>query len=249
MEIIGSAEQFATWSKHFNAVKGKIVQPKKGHEVKVKTKNGQTYTFKYVNLADIDKAVEEAVKKVVDKDGNPYINYTVDATIDIDGISAETIVIDSCGCAVKLSKIWFNAANTGKAQEYGALVSYAKRYSLAAAFGIANEDEDDSTQQLMQARQQPQPRLLSGTELKEFKVSYSGRLVKLADLMDEAVNGDKDAQAAIKAETDPQAIIAIQQLSKIFKAKELKEEQKPKDKIDEAIKQIVDGDDPLAGLR
>lgn len=247
MQIIGSTEQFAQWSKHYNAVKSKIIPPKKGSSVQVQTKKGDTYSFKYINLAGIDRAIEDAVNKVVDKDGFPYINYTIDSGIDIDGVWAETIVLDSSGCAVKLSKIWFKSANIGRAQNSAALLSYAKRYSLAASFGIANDDEEDSQRRMMQEQSEPQPHALTKRELDDYQINYSGRRVKLADLMDEAVNGDKDAQAFIKAQQDPQDIIAIKQLSETIK----KAKPAPQPKPQPAPKPIaVDQvDDLLAELK
>lgn len=45
---------------------------------------------------------------------------------------------------IKTSKVWFKNYNVGDAQKTASLVSYAKRYSLSAAFGIASEDDDDA---------------------------------------------------------------------------------------------------------
>lgn len=248
MEIIGSVEQFSNWAKHFNAVKALIVQPKKTHSVSVKMKNGQCYKYKYADLADVDKAIQQAVNQVRDKDGLPCLNYSVDAGIDIDGIWAETLVIDSSGCAVKLSKLWFKSANVGNAQSSASLLSYAKRYSLSASFGIASEDDDDAQNYVNNQPTEPQAHYLSDSELNRYRVIYHGKRLKLADLMQDAVDGDKDVQSWIRKERDPQTMIAIKQLSDIYKRSTKKVEPKPEpveQKTEEkTIKELVDGHEP-----
>lgn len=251
MEIIGDAKQFGVWSKHFNAVKGLIQQPKKGHEVKVKTRGGDTYSYKYADLADVDRAIQQATNQVKDDKGFPYLNYSVDAGIDRDGVWAETLVIDSSGCVVKLSKLWFKYSNVGNAQSAACLLSYAKRYSLSAAFGIASEDDDDAQNYVNNQPTEPQAHYLSDSELNRYRVIYHGKRLKLADLMQDAVDGDKDVQSWIRKERDPQTMIAIKQLSDIYKNKQKEEKQKLQTKEvkktetkptdDDYIKKLVDG--------
>ncbi|KRK07219.1 recombination protein [Lactobacillus pasteurii DSM 23907 = CRBIP 24.76] len=214
-------------------------------------KNGQRYNYKYADLAGVDKAIQQAVNQVRDKDGLPCLNYSVDAGIDIDGIWAETLVIDSSGCAVKLSKLWFKSANVGNAQSSASLLSYAKRYSLSASFGIASEDDDDAQQFVNnqpEQPEQPQAHYLNDSELNSYMVVYAGRRLKLADLMQDAIDGDKDVQNWIKSERDPQTVIAIKQLSDIYKRSAKKVEPKPEPveqkTEDKTIKELVDGHEP-----
>lgn len=155
MEITGDmtikkAKQL--WAKHFVQVKTKIEQPKKTHKVKVSLKTGGSYEYKYADLADVDKAIMNACKKVTDDNGNALFGYYFDIDNGEEGVSVQTILLDSSGYEKATNKVWFKNFNVGKAQDTASLISYAKRYSLCGAFGIAADDDDDA-QHLQQPSQ------------------------------------------------------------------------------------------------
>uniref|UniRef100_UPI003F554E2B ERF family protein n=1 Tax=Lactobacillus acidophilus TaxID=1579 RepID=UPI003F554E2B len=148
MQQYGEEKMRATWAMHFAQVKAAIVQPQKKHEVTVSgtTKQGKPYkyTYKYADLADVDKAIMDAIKKT-EEDGKPLLSYFFEVDNGAEGVSAETVVVDAqTGFMLKLNKVWFKNYNVGDAQQTASLISYAKRYSLSAAFGIASEDDDDA---------------------------------------------------------------------------------------------------------
>ncbi len=148
MQQYGEEKNRAEWAMHFAIVKAAIKQPQKTHEVKVKgtTQKGKpySYTYKYADLADVDKAIMDAVRKT-EKDGKPLISYFFEVDNTAEGVSAETVIVDAInGFMIRTSKIWFKNYNVGDAQQTASLISYAKRYSLSAAFGIASEDDDDA---------------------------------------------------------------------------------------------------------
>ena len=98
-----------------------------------KTKQG--YGYKYTELAQIHDYLEsinaEYYQYIGTEDGNDYI-YTVPI---IDGQEKAP----RRGCRV------INATLSGKsnpAQEQGSALTYARRYSLLMAFGLATEDDD-----------------------------------------------------------------------------------------------------------
>lgn len=99
-----------------------------------KTKDG--YGYKYADLAEVTKALEDAGIDFYqftghEDNGDDYI-YTV-PIIDGKELSPRR------GCKI------VNATLTGKsnpAQEQGSAITYARRYSLYMAFGIATEDDD-----------------------------------------------------------------------------------------------------------
>lgn len=145
MEQYGEEKNRAIFALHFAKVKLAIVQPKKTHTVKVKTKSGGTYSYKYADLADVDAAIMAAIKQTEDKDHNPLITYFFDITNNSDGIQVVTVLMDAqTGFMMRTNKIWFKNFNIGDAQSTASLISYAKRYSLSGAFGIASEDDDDA---------------------------------------------------------------------------------------------------------
>lgn len=99
------------------------------------TKNAQGYGYKYTDIAEIHNWLEQQgyqYQQYIEViDGNDYI-----VTIPImDGEEQPHMR----GCRV------VNASLTGKtnpAQEQGAAITYARRYSLLMAFGLATTDDD-----------------------------------------------------------------------------------------------------------
>lgn len=147
----------ASWAMHLAQVKMNIVQPKKTHKVEVQrtTPSGKPYhyTYKYADLADVDKAIMDAIKRTAE-DGKPLLTYYFDIDNGAEGVTVETIIVDATtGYSVRTNKVWFKNVNVGNAQATAGLISYAKRYSLSAAFGIASEDDDDAQAQKMNQSQ------------------------------------------------------------------------------------------------
>lgn len=235
MQQYGEEKNRAEWAMHFAIVKAAIKQPQKTHEVKVKgtTQKGKpySYTYKYADLADVDKAIMDAVRKT-EKDGKPLISYFFEVDNTAEGVSAETVIVDAInGFMIRTSKIWFKNYNVGDAQQTASLISYAKRYSLSAAFGIASEDDDDA-----QSVQQ------QGTEV-DNDALYA--------IWHAYLNHDPAATDWIHKRHDAETANKILELSNDYKkkqqsaqkaerAKALKEK---RDKArNDAIKKIVDGD-------
>ena len=143
----------ASFAMHLAMVKMKIIQPKKSHKVTVSLKSGGSYTYSYADLADVDKAIMKAIEKTA-VDGEPLLTYRFEIDNGAEGVSAETVIIDAVtGYEERTNRVWFKNENVGKAQDSASLISYAKRYSLSAAFGIASEDDDDAQAQIRNQEQ------------------------------------------------------------------------------------------------
>ena len=56
MEFIGDEKNRAIWNQHFIQVKSQIKQPKRTHTAHITTAKGG-YSYKYADLADVDKSV------------------------------------------------------------------------------------------------------------------------------------------------------------------------------------------------
>ena len=97
-------------------------------------KNSQGYGYRYTDLAEIHRHMEEVELRYYQEidttaDGEDYIITNV-----LDGMDK---VIRKCrGCRV----VKVSGKNT--AQDYGSALTYARRYSLLLAFGLATADDD-----------------------------------------------------------------------------------------------------------
>lgn len=236
MEFIGdySKEQLSSWTSHFAQVKAAIKQPKRSHEVKVKLKSGGEYSYKYADLADVDSAVMSACRTVIDDKGNPVMSYMFDITNGEEGVEVNTLIIDSQGAIAKSNRVWFKNFNIGKAQETASLISYAKRYSLSGAFGIASDDDDDA--QHNQTNQiNPQEQINKMAEIAQnWRLYIDGK--------------DAGAKKWIKAQNDPVVKGAIKRLLGDYEFQERLKKQKEdavnRRKADgDAIKELVDGEE------
>ena len=239
MEIYGKEEDRAKWALHYAQVKANINQPKRTHKVTVSGKNKQgkpySYDYKYADLADIDKAVMDGIKKATDKEGNVTFSYFFDIQTTNTAVAVQTLLVDSSGFTVKTNKIIFQNGKAYDAQATASLISYAKRYSLSGAFGIAADDDNDVQDQ----KTIYEPKILTKQELENYQVYYNGVQANLYDLYQEARDGIKDAQDWFNESHTPQDAQAVHQIAQIFKKKhaETKESDKAKKAALEKIQQ------------
>lgn len=262
MEFIGTDECRAIWNQHFIQVKSKIKQPKRTKTVKVATKNGGTYSYSYADLADVDKSVMDACRSVTDKDGNVVFGYYFDIDNSQEGVTVQTVMVDSAGGSMISDRIWFQNSYAGDAQRTASLISYAKRYSLSAAFGIASEDDNDA-QNLKPDK--PTVRILDQKELDSYEVVVYGHRHLLKDVWQDYIeNHDQETKHWLTTQKDPQTKQAIKQLLDNYNINQkindimvekdkaqpeptIKETPKPESKHNDSaneIKQLVDGDKP-----
>lgn len=114
-----------------SAFQGVVEQPKLEKEVKVKTKSGGSYSFKYADLSACVKAATQALK---------CCNLSVCQLIS----NGKLITILS-----HKSGQWFKSelmlpTQTTDYQAYGSAITYLKRYSYCAILGIVADTDDDA---------------------------------------------------------------------------------------------------------
>lgn len=114
-----------------SAFQGTIEQPKLEKEVKVITKSGKDYKFKYADLSDCVKAAAPQLKE--------------------HGLSVTQIISD--GKLITLlshvSGQWFKSelflpAQSAEYQAFGSAITYLKRYSYCAILGVVADTDDDA---------------------------------------------------------------------------------------------------------
>ena len=170
------------------------------------SKNSQGYGYKYTDLAEIHKYLESNglsyYQYIESLDGNDYI-YTVPITADGKELPARR------GCRI------VNAILNGKsnpAQERGSAITYARRYSLLMAFGLATDDDDAQSltrktidYKKPQAQPKPEPKPEPQQKRPEFKTSVQDMSLEMLipnpieeDLVPDFIREDKITPKEVK---------------------------------------------------
>jgi len=111
-----------------------LVQAQRGFAPALKTSLNPHFRSKYVDLAGCIEAVVDALNAA----GIALIQRTSE---DSTGVTVETVFVHESGEMMECGKLHVPASKQD-AQGYGSALTYARRYSLMAAAGIAPEDDD-----------------------------------------------------------------------------------------------------------
>lgn len=109
---------------------------KKNQKADIPTKNGGKYSYQYVDIAQIHQYLEENNMKYIQQikriDNDDYVmtRRYIDGQWEDEWLQGSRVVQ-----AVLMG-------NNNPAQEQGSALTYARRYSLLMAFGLATEDDD-----------------------------------------------------------------------------------------------------------
>lgn len=128
---------------------GSLEQPSLNSEVKVRTKTGGEYKFKYADLSECKRAAKQPLA-----DNELSVCQLIE-----DDYSIRTILLHSSGQWIS-SKVRM-PSNTAEAQSIGSAITYAKRYAFCAILGIVADDDEDAniasgnTAQKEQPKEQP----------------------------------------------------------------------------------------------
>ena len=136
------------------------------------SKNKDGYGYKYADLAKITESLEseglryyQFINRI---DGDDYI---MTVKIDKDGKESAPLM----GCRVVQAKL---NGKSNPAQEQGSGLTYARRYSLMMAYGLATEDDDAES-----LTENPPAIKATGTQIAILKEKYTGEnLTKLLKL-------------------------------------------------------------------
>ncbi|MCM1093740.1 MAG: ERF family protein [Lachnospiraceae bacterium] len=115
-----------------SAFQGSLKQPKLSKEVKVKTKTGGSYTFKYADLS----ACAEAAAPFLKENGLAVSQIISEWTLI-------TLLTHTSGQWIK-SELPISLNNGADYQALGSAITYIKRYSYCAILGIVADADDDA---------------------------------------------------------------------------------------------------------
>jgi hypothetical protein len=111
-----------------------LVRAQRGFAPALKTSTNPHFRSKYVDLAGCIEAVVDALNAA----GIALIQRTSE---DNTGVTVETVFVHESGETLECGKLHVPASKQDP-QGYGSALTYARRYSLMAACGIAPEDDD-----------------------------------------------------------------------------------------------------------
>jgi len=119
---------------NFNKAAAALVKAQKEFGPALKSSSNPHFKSRYADLA-------ACVEAVVDALNNNGIALTQRVNPSENGVIVETVFIHESGEVINCGQLHVPAAKQD-AQGYGSALTYARRYSLMAACGIAPEDDD-----------------------------------------------------------------------------------------------------------
>ena len=129
---MNKSESIAELSKAMAKFHQEVDQP-------MKDKDNPFFKSKYVPLEN----VVEAINNCAPKHGLAFTQW---ATNDASGrVGVATLLMHESGEYIEFDPVFMNA-DKNTAQGAGALISYLKRYSLSAVFGITSDKDDDANE-------------------------------------------------------------------------------------------------------
>lgn len=144
---------------------------KKNQTAEIPTKNGKNYSYQYVDIAQIHEYLEQNNIKyyqyVEPFDGKDYI-----MTVPI--INGEEQK-PRRGVQIVDATLF---GNDNPAQKQGSATTYARRYSLLMAFGLATEDDDG---QALTTQKQTKNEITTREQAEQYKLQfgqYKGMTIK-----------------------------------------------------------------------
>jgi hypothetical protein len=146
----------------------------------IKGKTNPAFGRKYADLA----AVVDAIKPALSEHGLWFrqISHPADG-----GVCVETVIHHASGESLACGPL-FLPASKQDAQGFGSAMTYARRYSLMAAFGVPAEDDDGNG--AVQSRPEPKP---------AQRIDNAEAALVLDSLREAAMSGLDALQARFKA--------------------------------------------------
>lgn len=125
------------WAAAWVAAWAELPEVLKTKKAKIDLKSGGKYEYTYADLGD----TLNTVRPILAKHG---LAVSQSVTGDRITVAVETVVTHKAGWSERFGPTVLEA--TGDARATGSAITYARRYGLSAALGLATEDDDDGAQ-------------------------------------------------------------------------------------------------------
>ena len=157
----------ADYAKALNLFEQQVKAPSKNGHVDFTSKKGRT-KYDYVTIDDLINSINHGIK-------GTGLSWQQEAKVETQGqsssISVRTIVRHENG--YEYVSPWVTFVSSIAPQSIGSAITYAKRYSLSATFGINSETDDDAqqaqnsqpTNKATQTRSNSQPAMITSEQL------------------------------------------------------------------------------------
>jgi len=176
----------------------------------VKGKTNPAFRSKYADLA----AVVDAVKPALAEHGLWFRQITHPAD---GGVCVETIIHHSSGEMLPCGPL-FVPASKQDAQGFGSALTYCRRYSLMAAFGVPAEDDDGNAAVQSKPAQKP-PVAINDTEgtmvLDSLREAAMGGLDALQERFKKIPNTPTKSAVWAKHQGELKAVAAAQHMPEV----------------------------------
>ena len=209
----------------FIQVQANITQPQKDKE--------GMHGAKYATLNNVLSSIKEASKGI-------DLAFIQQPLMQGGKSGVINYLINSKGAIMDFGAYLLDVGGS-KPQDAGGAITYARRYSISAIFGIASEEDTDAQEY------NNRPWFYPPAEIRAIEVVYNSKRTPLPYVYAKALAGDELAQQVIRDKTNSAKVkIGIKSLSEIYEFNQevLKSKDKEKKQIEkenEAIKKIVDG--------
>jgi hypothetical protein len=142
---------------------------KKNQKADIPTKNGGKYSYQYVDIAEIHKYLEENNMRYIQQIKRIETDDYIMTKRYIDGKWEDEWLQGSRVVQATLM------GNNNPAQEQGSALTYARRYSLLMAFGLATDDDD------AQCLSEPKEQIKTREQAENYKLTFGkhkGKTIK-----------------------------------------------------------------------
>jgi len=203
------SEQTGEIFKSLNKFRGQLVQP-------AKDAKNPFFKSNYVTLDGVIKSIDDALK-------GTGLSYFQEATGEDNQVSVATVIVHESGQYIELSPLVLPTTKRDP-QAYGSAITYAKRYALAAAFGVGADKDDDANRAVEKVSKEQRKTIVQNSQTPKHQTDKEHVIkeIKQTILQMAQINGIADRDKQKEFYLDTLGEIGIADISELSLANERK---------------------------